>query len=304
MFVIIGSADALPILRARCPRWEREREREKRKRRHHCTCYAKICIEFPTFFAKNSHNWRWVYTFPSQKFALFLHTSGLSLLKWSPLWCWNSQLTHIFRCQNGRPFSSDLSNDASRAMSDRKPKTKDQILPSPTSLEALCMRKSASQCGYISWLPCIAALADCHDIVLIDCALKNASVDAKNTKDEFRMLRLPWETHRKVWHTMDVWTAIREGCIWSFQVGKHAKWKTAIFVHVVRSLKGSYSFHSKKWIKLIPKTIGNRKEIAREVARGDKPYLRKSTDRKAQVSPLNWTNAFLTCALRFLDFLR
>ena len=29
------------------------------------------------------------------------------------------------------------------------------------------------------------------------------------------------------------------------------------------------------------------KEIVREVARGDKPYLRKSTDRKAQISPLN-----------------
>ena len=46
------------------------------------------------------------------------------------------------------------------------------------------------------------------------------------------------------------------------------------------------------------------KEIVREVARGDKPYLRKSTDRKAQISPLNWTNAFLICALRSVDFLR
>ena len=31
------------------------------------------------------------------------------------------------------------------------------------------------------------------------------------------------------------------------------------------------------------------KEIVREVARGDKPYLRKSADRKAQISPLSWT---------------
>ena len=46
------------------------------------------------------------------------------------------------------------------------------------------------------------------------------------------------------------------------------------------------------------------KEIVREVARGDKPYLRKSTDRKAQVSPLRWTNAFLICALRSVDFLK
>ena len=56
--------------------------------------------------------------------------------------------------------------------------------------------------------------------------------------------------------------------------------------------------------KINTKTIGNRKEIMREVARGDKPYLRKSTDRKAQISPLNWTNAFLICALRSVDFLR
>ena len=30
-------------------------------------------------------------------------------------------------------------------------------------------------------------------------------------------------------------------------------------------------------------------QIVREVDRGDKPYMRKSTDRKAQISPLSWT---------------
>ena len=29
--------------------------------------------------------------------------------------------------------------------------------------------------------------------------------------DEFRMLWLPWATHRKVWHKMEVWTATRAG---------------------------------------------------------------------------------------------
>ena len=38
------------------------------------------------------------------------------------------------------------------------------------------------------------------------------------------------------------------------------------------------------------------------MVRGDKPYLRKSTYRKVQISPLNWTNAFLICALRCVDF--
>ena len=55
---------------------------------------------------------------------------------------------------------------------------------------------------------------------------------------------------------------------------------------------------------LIPKLLEIEKEIVREVAWGDKPYLRKSTDREAQISPLNWTNAVLICALRSVDFLR
>ena len=46
------------------------------------------------------------------------------------------------------------------------------------------------------------------------------------------------------------------------------------------------------------------KEIVREMARGEKPYLRKSADRKAQISPLSWVNVFLICALRSADFLR
>ena len=70
---IIGSAEALPILCVRYFRWEREREiqteRERRKWRHHCR--AKIGDEFTLSLAKNSHNWRWAYTFPCQKFALF-----------------------------------------------------------------------------------------------------------------------------------------------------------------------------------------------------------------------------------------
>ena len=58
--------------------------------------------------------------------------------------------------------------------------------------------------------------------------------------------------------------------------------------------------------KLIPNTIGNskKKEIVREVALGDKHHLRKSADRKAQISPVSGTNAFLISAFRSADFLR
>ena len=37
---------------------------------------------------------------------------------------------------------------------------------------------------------------------------------------------------------------------------------------------------------------------------GDKHHLRKSADRKAQISPMSGTNAFLICAFRSADFLR
>ena len=75
--LIIGSAEALPIIL--CVRyiwWEREKEREReryrerREWRHQCR--AKIGDEFTLTLAKNSHNWRCAYTFPCQKFALFV----------------------------------------------------------------------------------------------------------------------------------------------------------------------------------------------------------------------------------------
>ena len=39
--------------------------------------------------------------------------------------------------------------------------------------------------------------------------LRNTSAPTASTIDEFRMLWLPWATHRKVWHKMEVWTATR-----------------------------------------------------------------------------------------------
>ena len=79
---------------------DRERERERRKWRHHCR--AKIGDEFTLSLAKNSHIWRWVYTFPCQKFALFVSTFTLPVspfTEMSPLWRWNSQWVHTFHCQ-------------------------------------------------------------------------------------------------------------------------------------------------------------------------------------------------------------
>ena len=62
-------------------------------------------------------------------------------------------------------------------------------------------------------------------------------------------------------------------------------------------------FPLKNWIKY-QKLLEIEKEIVREVARGDKPYLRKSTDRKAQIRKAFVQFSGLICALRSVDFLR
>ena len=52
-------------------------------------------------------------------------------------------------------------------------------------------------------------------------------------------------------------------------------------------------------------TIGNRKKrLCVRLRSEDKHHLRKSADRKAQISPVSRTNAFLICAFRSADFLR
>ena len=53
----------------------------------------------------------------------------------------------------------------------------------------------------------------------------------------------------------------------------------------------------KKGIKLIPKTIGNRKEIVREVVPGDKHNLRKSANCKAQISTMFGVDTHLYVAI-------
>ena len=59
-----------------------------------------------------------------------------------------------------------------------------------------------------------------------------------------------------------------------------------------------------RWL-LIPKTIKKRKKrLCVRLRLGDKHNLRKSSDRKAQISPVSGTNAFLICAFRSEDFLR
>ena len=45
------------------------------------------------------------------------------------------------------------------------------------------------------------------------------------------------------------------------------------------------------------------KEIVREVARGDKPNLRKICRSQSTNQSADWTSAFLICALRSVDFL-
>ena len=87
---IIGSAEALPILCVRCSRWERkkesriqrerererdterERERERERDGRDVTIIVlklAMSLHFPL---PKIRTWRWVYTFPCQKFALLV----------------------------------------------------------------------------------------------------------------------------------------------------------------------------------------------------------------------------------------
>ena len=72
-------------------------------------------------------------------------------------------------------------------------------------------------------------------------------------------------------------------------------------LHELRTL----SFASFYLTILIPKTIGNRKKrLCVRLRSEEKHHLRKSSDRKAQISPVSGMNAFLICAFRSADFLR
>ena len=146
--VIIGSAEALPILCVRYFWWERERERERYRERererereidggdvtivalklamnlHFPLPIRTIGDELTLSLAKNSH------------FSFSLHTSRLSLhgevtmvaLKFAM--SSHFPLPKIFSPSGFVPPLSNI-NGTSRATSDRKPKTNDQIMPSP-----------------------------------------------------------------------------------------------------------------------------------------------------------------------------
>ena len=63
------------------------------------------------------------------------------------------------------------------------------------------------------------------------------------------------------------------------------------------------SSHRKNESNYFQKLLEIEKEIVREVARGDKPYMRKSTDRKAQIRKAFVQLSGLICALRSVHFL-
>ena len=125
--VIIGSVEALPILCVRYFRWERERERdtdrERRKWRHHCR--AKIGDEIALSLAKISHFSFLPSHFPSLP-SRRGHHGGAEIR--------NEFTLSIAKVFSPSGFVPPLSNGTSRATSDQKPKTNDQILPSPIFL--------------------------------------------------------------------------------------------------------------------------------------------------------------------------
>ena len=140
----IGSASALPILCVRYFRWERERERdtERERQRYRERDGSDVTI-VALKLAMNLH-------FPCQKFAQLamslhfplpkirtfrfsLHTSRLSLHGEVTIVALKLAMSSHFPFPKifFALFVPHLSNGTSRATSYRKPKTNDQILPSP-----------------------------------------------------------------------------------------------------------------------------------------------------------------------------
>ena len=140
--MIIGSAEALPILCVRYFRCERERERYRQRERDgsDLTIVAlklAMNLHFPCQkFAQSAMSLR----FPLPKIRTFrfsLHTSRLSLRGEVTMVALKFAMSSHFplpKIVSPSGFVPPLSNGTSRATSDRKPKTNDQILPSPIFL--------------------------------------------------------------------------------------------------------------------------------------------------------------------------
>ena len=154
MSIIIGSAEALPILCVRYARWERERERDRQRERERerereraidgsdviiVALKLAMSLHFPMpkirtiAVIMSSH-----FPLPKNRtFRFSLHTSCLTIvaLKFA---------VHTFRCQKIRPLCSDSllngASRASRATSDRKPKTNDSAQSYSSSLPYLTHR--------------------------------------------------------------------------------------------------------------------------------------------------------------------
>ena len=109
----------------------RERERDRRKWRHHCR--TKIGDEFTLSHAKNSHNCcEFTLSLAKKSHFSFLPSHSLSHH------CGVEIRSSHFPLPKNSPSlivpTLSLLNGASHATSDRKPKTNDQILPSPIVL--------------------------------------------------------------------------------------------------------------------------------------------------------------------------
>ena len=137
--IIIGSAEALPILCVRYFWWERERERERDTEREREKDGSDVTI-VALNLAMNLHFPLPIRTIGDEltlslrTFRFSLHTSRLSLHREVTMVALKFAMSSHFPLPNifsPSGFVPPLSNGTSRATRDQKPKTNDQILPSP-----------------------------------------------------------------------------------------------------------------------------------------------------------------------------
>ena len=312
-----GSASYIvrEVLSVRERERERERYRERRKWRHHCR--AKIGDEFTLSLAKNSHNWRWACTFPCQNFALFVSP----FTERSPLWRWNSQWVHTFHCQN---FFHPLCSPSFKWHEPRDEWSKTQ-LQDRWSNPAQSYNRKRGSASYIVR------------------EVRSVRERERERYRERKRDRRKWRHHCRakigdeftLSHAVSAHFPLPKNLTFRFSL--HTSCLTIVALKFTLSVAKKFAlfhslfrislewreprrvienpkqmiklcpvllfFPSKKWIKLIPKTIGNRKRDCAWGGSGDKPYMRKSTDRKAQIRKAFVQLSGLICALRSVEFL-
>ena len=253
-------------------------------------------------------------------FRFSLQTSHLTLLKCSPLWRWNSQWVLTFRCQKFRPllFVPTLSSGAIVLPIEKMTQI---IIGSvealPISLNSNYYRKRGSAFYIVREVRSVRERErererDASDVTLVTLKLamnfapflaKNLHLSIGEEFCTFPFQNLHLRFSPLEWRWAHTFRCTLPGTLCGLRLASGVtgdRSKQTIEYPAALSF-----FSSKKWIKLIPKTIGNRKrDCAWGCARGINTTWENLQIKKPQIRKAFFPLTGLICAFRSADFLR